>query len=166
MNVYSIDDMAEIANAIKTGEPAENDIGSVSDGFFWFPDEMQWAMEWQKENEADSPHTYFAMLLDPDVFKDEEDDDEIKAGIEYWWHRSQIYSAAYLLNNAPKVVSSHSEDIAEESLKQLLKLQKNVKKVFDERGFVTSGPGAKTKDIWHLVRATAQYIHNNVRGVH
>ena len=35
MNVYSIDDMAEIANAIKTGEPAENDIGSVSDGFFW-----------------------------------------------------------------------------------------------------------------------------------
>ena len=106
------------------------------------------------------------MLLDPDVFKDEEDDDEIKAGIEYWWHRSQIYSAAYLLNNAPKVVSSHSEDIAEESLKQLLKMQKTVKKGFDERGFVTSGPGAKTKDIWHLVRATAQYIHNNVRGVH
>tara|TARA_R110002020_G_C15920731_1_gene742817 strand:+ start:138 stop:638 length:501 start_codon:yes stop_codon:yes gene_type:complete len=166
VNVYTIDDMSEIANAIKSGEPVENDIGSVADGFFWFPDEMQWAMEWQKENKADSPHTYFAMLLDPDVFKDEEDDEEIKAGIEYWWHRSQIYSAAYLINNMPKILSNHSEDISNESLKQLLKMQKEVKKAFDKQGFVTSGPGAKPKDIWQLVRATAQYIHNSVRGVH
>ena len=165
MNVYSIDDMAEIANAIKTGEPAENDIGSVSDGFFWFPDEMQWAMEWQKENEADSPHTYFAMLLDPDVFKDEEDDDEIKAGIEYWWHRSQIYSAAYLINNKPLVASRYTEDIANDSLRDLLRMQNEVKESFAEKG-IKVGVDAKPKDIWMVIRTTAQNIHDNVRGIH
>ena len=99
MKAYDIDDMRAIAEAIKSGNPIENDIGTVKDGFFWFPDEIEWAIEWQKDNDSDSLNGYFAMLLDPDIFDDEVDDDEIMAGIEYWWHRSQIYSASFLLNN-------------------------------------------------------------------
>ena len=99
MKQYNINDVTEIAEAIKSGNRVENDIGTVIDGFFWFPDEMQWAAQWQKDEEQDSPNEYFAMLLDPDVFKDTEDEDEIMAGVEYWWHRSQIYSAAYLVSN-------------------------------------------------------------------
>ena len=71
MKEYHINDIVEIARSIKTGDPVENDIGTVIDGFFWFPDEIQWAVTWQKEQEQDSPNGYFAMLLDPDIFKDE-----------------------------------------------------------------------------------------------
>ena len=70
MKQYNINDMTEIAEAIKSGEEAENDIGTVKDGFFWFPDEMAWATQWQKDEEQDTPYEYLAMLLDPDVFKD------------------------------------------------------------------------------------------------
>ena len=83
MKEYNINDVTEIAAAIKSGDRIENDIGTVVDGFFWFPDEMQWAAQWQKDEEQDSPHEYFAMLLNPDVFEDTEDEDEIMAGIEY-----------------------------------------------------------------------------------
>ena len=72
MKQYNINDVTEIAEAIKSGDRVENDIGTVIDGFFWFPDEMQWAAQWQKDEEQDSPNEYFAMLLDPDVFKDTE----------------------------------------------------------------------------------------------
>ena len=80
---YNIDDVTEIATAIKSGNKVENDIGTVIDGFFWFPDEIKWAAQWQKEEEQDSPDGYFAMLLDPDVFNDTEDTEEIMAGVEY-----------------------------------------------------------------------------------
>ena len=165
MKEYQLQDMTEIAKAIKSGDPAENDIGTVKDGFFWFPDEIQWAAEWQKEKEVDSPDGYFAMLLDPDIFEDEEDDEEIMAGIEYWWHRSQIYSAAYLINNKPLIESKYTEDIAQDSLKDLLKMQNEVKESFAERG-IKVGVDAKPKDIWMVIRTTAQNIHDNVRGVH
>ena len=165
MKEYQLQDMTEIAKAIKSGDPAENDIGTVKDGFFWFPDEIQWAAEWQKEKEVDSPDGYFAMLLDPDIFEDEEDDEEIMAGIEYWWHRSQIYSAAYLINNKPLIESKYTEDIAQDSLKDMLKMQNEVKESFAERG-IKVGVDAKPKDIWMVIRTTAQNIHDNVRGVH
>jgi len=164
LKAYDIDDMKDIAEAIKSGEPVENTIGTVKDGFFWFPDEMEWAIKWQVDHDADSPDGYFAMLLDPDIFNDEEDDDEIMAGIEYWWHRSQIYSASYLLNNIT-LIHTADRDIAQSSLQNLLDMQKEVKNAFKENG-VEVGPEAKPKDIWKIVRTTAQYIHNNVRGNH
>jgi hypothetical protein len=162
---YHIQDIQEIAEAIKSGEQIENDIGTVMDGFFWFPDEMAWAAKWQKDEKQDSPYHYFAMLLDPDVFKDTDDDDEIMAGIEYWWHRSQIYAAAYLVNNKPLVASRFTEDIANESLKDLIAMQSEVRDAFKEQGMEV-GLKAKPKDIWMVVRTTAQNIHNNVRGIH
>ncbi len=165
MNVYDIHDVAEIAKAIKSGDSFENDMGTVINGFFWFPDEMEWAAQWQKDEEQDSPYDYFAMLLDPDIFVDEDDEDEIMAGIEYWWHRSQIYSAAYLVNNKPLVASRYTEDVAKDSLQALLNMQKEVRAAFAEQG-MEIGPNAKPKDIWMVVRTTAQNIHNNVRGVH
>ena len=165
MKEYNINDVTEIAVAIKSGERVENDIGTVIDGFFWFPDEIQWAAQWQKDEKQDSPDTYFAMLLNPDVFEDEEDEDEIMAGIEYWWHRSQIYAASYLVNNRPLVVNRYTEDVAKESLQALLNMQNEVKSAFAEKG-MNIGPSAKPKDIWMVVRTTAQNIHNNVRGVH
>ena len=69
MKQYNINDVTEIAEAIKSGDRVENDIGTVIDGFFWFPEEMQWAAQWQKDEKQDAPYNYFAMLLDPDVFK-------------------------------------------------------------------------------------------------
>jgi hypothetical protein len=164
MNVYEIDQIAAIAASIKSGEPLENDIGTVIDGFFWFPDEMKWAAEWQKTQEQESPNGYFAMLLNPDIFDDEEDEEEIMAGIEYWWHRSQIYSAAYLINKELPKNETH-EDLAKKSLAELLEMQKSVKVAFQDEGMET-GKKAEPKDIWKVVRTTAQYIHNNVRGVH
>ena len=165
MKEYKIRDITEIANAIKSGDPTENDIGTVKDGFFWFSDEIEWAAQWQKDQKAESPDGYFAMLLDPDIFKDEDDDEEIMAGIEYWWHRSQIYAAAYLINNKPLVASKYSEDIANDSLRDLLKMQEEVKESFSAKG-VKVGLDAKLKDVWIITRTTAQNIHNNVRGVH
>ena len=82
MTEYNIVDMTEIAEAIKSGDKVENDIGTVIDGFFWFPDEIQWAAQWQKDEKQDSPNTYFAMLLDPDVFKDTEDDELLYISIQ------------------------------------------------------------------------------------
>lgn len=164
MKAYDIDDMRAIAEAIKSGNPIENDIGTVKDGFFWFPDEIEWAIEWQKDNDSDSLNGYFAMLLDPDIFDDEEDDDEIMAGIEYWWHRSQIYSASFILNNMPEQ-SLDNKDVAQTSLMQLLNMQREVKAAFKEEG-LNVGPDAKPKDIWKVIRTTAQHIHNNVRGNH
>ncbi len=165
MKQYNINDVTEIAEAIKSGDRIENDIGTVIDGFFWFPDEMQWAAQWQKDEEQDSPYEYFAMLLNPNVFEDTEDEDEIMAGIEYWWHRSQIYSAAYLVNNKPLVASRYTEDIANDSLRDLISMQNDVKAAFKAEGREV-GLNAKPKDIWMVVRTTAQNIHNNVRGVH
>ena len=165
MKEYNIQDMTEIAEAIQSGENVENDIGTVSDGFFWFPEEIQWAAQWQKDKEQDSPYGYFAMLLDPDIFSDEDDEDEIMAGIEYWWHRSQIYSAAYLVNNKPLVSSKYTEDIANDSLRDLLRMQEEVKAGFAKQG-MTIGKDAKPKDIWMIIRTTAQNIHNSVRGMH
>ena len=165
MKEYSIDDVTAIAEAIKAGERVENDIGTVIDGFFWFPDEMQWAAQWQKDEEQDTPNGYFAMLLNPDVFEDTEDEDEIMAGIEYWWHRSQIYSAAYIINNKPVIASKYTEDIAANSLRDLINMQNDVKEAFKAEG-VEVGLDAKPKDIWMIVRTTAQNIHNNVRGIH
>ncbi len=165
MKEYNIDDVAAIAEAIKSGERVENDIGTVIDGFFWFPDEMRWAAQWQKDEEQDTPNGYFAMLLNPDVFEDTEDEDEIMAGIEYWWHRSQIYSAAYIINNKPVIASKYTEDIAANSLRDLINMQNDVKEAFKAKG-VEVGLDAKPKDIWMIVRTTAQNIHNNVRGVH
>ena len=165
MKQYNINDVTEIAEAIKSGNRVENDIGTVIDGFFWFPDEMQWAAQWQKDEEQDSPNDYFAMLLDPSVFEDSEDEDELMAGIEYWWHRSQIYAAAYLVNNKPLVSSRYTEDIANDSLRDLVTMQHEVQAAFKAEGMEV-GPEAKPHDIWKVVRTTAQYIHNNVRGVH
>jgi hypothetical protein len=165
MKQYNINDVTEIAVAIKSGEKIENDIGTVIDGFFWFPDEMQWAAQWQKDKEQESPDGYFAMLLDPDIFNDEDDEDEIMAGIEYWWHRSQIYSAAYLVNNKPLVSTRYTEDIANDSLRDLVNMQHEVQAAFKAKGMKV-GPEAHPKDIWMVVRTTAQHIHNNVRGVH
>lgn len=165
MKQYNIQDMTEIAEAIKSGKRVENDIGTVIDGFFWFPDEMAWAAQWQKDEKQDSPYDYFAMLLDPDVFKDTEDEDEIMAGVEYWWHRSQIYAAAYLVNNAPLVASRYTEDIANNSLRDLVAMQSKVQEAFKEQGMEV-GPQAKPHDIWMIIRTTAQNIHNNVRGIH
>ena len=165
MKEYNINDVTEIAEAIKSGDRIENDIGTVMDGFFWFPDEMQWAAQWQKDEEQDSPNGYFAMLLNPDVFEDTEDEDEIMAGIEYWWHRSQIYSAAYLINNKPLVASRYTEDIANDSLRDLIAMQHEVQEAFKAKG-VNVGVEAKPKDIWMIIRTTAQNIHNNVRGIH
>ena len=165
MKQYNIQDMTEIAEAIKSGKQVENDIGTVIDGFFWFPDEMAWAAQWQKDEKQDSPYDYFAMLLDPDVFKDTEDEDEIMAGVEYWWHRSQIYAAAYLVNNAPLVASRYTEDIANNSLRDLVAMQNKVQEAFKEQGMEV-GPQAKPHDIWMIIRTTAQNIHNNVRGIH
>ena len=164
MKEYNIVDMTEIAEAIKSGEKIENDIGTVIDGFFWFPDEMQWAAQWQKDEKQDSPNTYFAMLLDPDVFKNTEDDEEIMAGVEYWWHRSQIYSAAYLINKRPLVATRYTEDIANESLRDLVRMQGEVKEAFISEGMDISK--GKPHDIWMVIRTTAQNIHNNVRGIH
>ena len=165
MKEYNIQDIQEIATAIKSGDPVENDIGTVIDGFFWFPDEMRWAAEWQKEEEQDSPNTYFAMLLDPDVFKDTEDDDEIMAGIEYWWHRSQIYSAAYLVNQRTVIESRFTENLAQQSLQDLLQMQTEVRDAFKDMG-MEMGADAKPHDVWMVVRTTAQNIHNSVRGIH
>ena len=165
MKEYNIVDITDIAEAIKSGEKIENDIGTVIDGFFWFPDEIQWAAQWQKDEEQESPDGYFAMLLNPNIFEDEDDEDEIMAGIEYWWHRSQIYSAAYLVNNKPLVASRYTQDIANDSLRDLLKMQNDVKESFAEKG-MKIGVDAKPKDIWMVIRTTAQNIHNHVRGVH
>ena len=165
MKEYNINDVTEIAEAIKSGDKVENDIGTVIDGFFWFPDEIQWAAQWQKDEKQDSPNDYFAMLLNPDVFEDTEDEDEIMAGIEYWWHRSQIYSAAYLINNKPLVASRYTEDIANDSLRDLIAMQNDVKNAFKAKGMEV-GIDANPKDIWMIIRTTAQNIHNNVRGIH
>tara|TARA_R110000765_G_scaffold298340_1_gene393434 strand:+ start:180 stop:677 length:498 start_codon:yes stop_codon:yes gene_type:complete len=162
---YNIIDIKEIAEAIKSGEPVENDIGTVMDGFFWFPDEIQWAAQWQKDEEQDSPYDYFAMLLDPDVFVDTEDEDEIMAGIEYWWHRSQIYSAAYLMQQRPAIESRFTENLAQQSLQDLLEMQTEVRSAFKKQG-MDVGVDAKPHDVWMIVRTTAQNIHNNVRGIH
>ena len=148
MKEYNIVDMTEIAEAIQSGEDVENDIGTVSDGFFWFPEEIQWAAQWQKDKEQDS-----------------DDEDEIMAGIEYWWHRSQIYSAAYLINNRPLVSTRYTEDVANSSLQELLRMQEEVKAGFAEQGLQID-KDAKPKDIWMVIRTTAQNIHNNVRGIH
>ena len=83
MKEYKIQDITEIAEAIKSGDPAENDIGTVKDGFFWFPEEMQWAAQWQKDKETDSPDGYFAMLLNPDIFDEEEDEEGVRAANMY-----------------------------------------------------------------------------------
>ena len=165
MKQYNINDVTEIAEAIKSGEKIENDIGTVIDGFFWFPEEIQWAAQWQKDKEQESPDGYFAMLLDPDIFVDEDDEDEIMAGIEYWWHRSQIYSAAYLVNNKPLVATKYTEDIANDSLRDLVAMQHEVQAAFKAKG-MNIGAEANPKDIWIVVRTTAQNIHNNVRGMH
>ena len=165
MKEYNIEDVTAIAEAIKTGDRVENNIGTVIDGFFWFPDEMEWAAKWQKDEEQDSPYDYFAMLLDPDVFKDTEDEEEIMAGIEYWWHRSQIYAAAYLVNNTPLITSKFTADIANDSLKKLITMQEDVKKAYKSKGMEV-GINAKPHDIWMIIRTTAQNIHNNVRGMH
>ena len=165
MKEYRIQDITEIAEAIKSGDPAENDIGTVKDGFFWFPDEIEWAAQWQKDTKQDSPDGYFAMLLDPEIFKDEDDEEEIMAGIEYWWHRSQIYSAAYLVNNKPLVASRYTEDIANDSLKDLVAMQHDVQAAFKAKGMEV-GKNAKPRDIWIIIRTTAQNIHNSVRGMH
>ena len=165
MKEYNIVDITDIAEAIKSGEKIENDIGTVIDGFFWFPDEIQWAAQWQKDEEQESPDGYFAMLLNPNIFEDEDDEDEIMAGIEYWWHRSQIYSAAYLINNKPLVSSRYTEDVATDSLKELLRMQDEVKEGFAAKG-IAVGKDSKPKDIWLVIRTTAQNIHNNVRGIH
>ena len=100
-----------------------------------------------------------------DFLDDEEDEDEIMAGIEYWWHRSQIYSAAYLINNKPLIESKYTENIAQDSLRDLLRMQSEVKESFAEKG-IKVGIDAKPKDIWMVIRTTAQNIHNNVRGIH
>ena len=134
MKQYNINDVTEIAEAIKSGDRIENDIGTVIDGFFWFPDEMQWAAQWQKDEEQDSPYEYFAMLLNPNVFEVTEDEDEIMAGVEYWWHRSQIYAAAYLVNNKPLVASRYTEDIANDSLRDLVTMQHEVQAAFKAKG--------------------------------
>ena len=165
MKEYNIKDVTEIAKAIKSGDRIENDIGTVIDGFFWFPDEIQWAAQWQKDQKQDSPYDYFAMLLDPDVFKDTEDVEEIMAGIEYWWHRSQIYAAAYLVNNKPLVSTRYTEDIANDSLRDLVAMQHDVQAAFKAKGMEV-GPEANPKDIWIIIRTKAQNIHNNVMGVH
>ena len=165
MKKYRIQDITDIAEAIKTGDPTENDIGTVKDGLFWFPDEVQWAAQWQKDQEQDSPDGYFAMLLNPDIFDGEEDEEEIMAGIEYWWHRSQIYAAAYLVNNKPLVSTRYTEDIANDSLRDLVAMQHDVQAAFKAKGMEV-GPEANPKDIWIIIRTTAQNIHNNVRGVH
>jgi len=165
MNVYNINDVAEIAKAIKSGDNIENEMGTVIDGFFWFPEEMKWAAEWQKDEKQDSPNGYFAMLLDPDVFKETEDVEEIMAGIEYWWHRSQIYSAAYLINTRPIIESGYTEDLAKNSLHELLTMQKEVKDSLNKKGVNTEDKN-NPKMMWGVVRATAQHIHNNVRGMH
>ena len=162
MKEYHINDIVDIAKSIKTGDPVENDIGTVIDGFFWFPDEMQWAAQWQKEQEQDSPNGYFAMLLDPDIFENESDEDEIMAGVEYWWHRSQIYAAAYLVNSQPD--NNPSEDMAQRSLQKLVEMQNEVKDAYKEMGMKMTE--AKPHDIWMIIRTTAQNIHNNVRGIH
>jgi hypothetical protein len=162
---YRIQDITDIAEAIKTGDPTENDIGTVKDGFFWFPDEVQWAAQWQKDQEQDSPDGYFAMLLNPDIFDGEEDEEEIMAGIEYWWHRSQIYAAAYLVNNTPLVATRYTEDIANDSLRDLVAMQHDVQAAFKAEGMEV-GPNAKPRDIWMIIRTTAQNIHNNVRKIH
>ena len=91
--------------------------------------------------------------------------DEIMAGIEYWWHRSQIYSAAYLINNKPLVASRYTEDIANDSLRDLVAMQHEVQEAFKAKG-MNVGIEAKPKDIWMVIRTTAQNIHNNVRGIH
>ena len=140
MNVYDIHDVAEIAKAIKSGDSFENDMGTVINGFFWFPDEMQWAAQWQKEEKQDSPDGY-------------------------WWHRSQIYSAAYLINTRPVIESGYTEDLAKKSLQELLVMQKEVKDGLKERGINTEDKN-NPKMMWNVVRTTAQHIHNNVRGVH
>lgn len=163
MKEYNIADMTEIAEAIKTGDKVENDIGTVMDGFFWFPDEMQWAATWQKDEEQDSPDGFFAMLLDPDVFKDTEDADEIMAGVEYWWHRSQIYAAAYLINHKPHIESRYTENIAQDSLRDLVRMQEEVKEAFISEGMDISK--GRPHDVWMVVRTTAQNIHNNVRSI-
>ena len=164
MKEYNIDDVTEIAKAIKSGERVENDIGTVIDGFFWFHDEIKWAAQWQKEEKQKSPHTYFAMLLDPDVFIDEKDEEEIMAGVEYWWHRSQIYAAAFLVNNKPVIASRYTEELAQKSLQDIMTMQEEVKQVFKDKGMDLSA--GKPHDIWMVVRTTAQNIHNNVRGIH
>jgi hypothetical protein len=165
MNVYDINDVTEIAKAIKVGDNFENDMGTVIDGFFWFPDEIKWAAQWQKDEKQDSPDGYFAMLLDPNVFEDTDDVEEIMAGIEYWWHRSQIYSAAYLINTRPIIESSYTEDLAKKSLQELLTMQQEVKDGLKEQGVDTEYRN-NPKMMWSVVRTTAQHIHNNVRGVH
>jgi len=165
MNVYNIEDITDLARAIKRGDNFENEIGTVIDGFFWFPDEVKWAAEWQKERKEKSPDGYFAMLLDPDIFNEEEDIDEILAGIEYWWHRSQIYSAAYLVNTKPVIESRYTEDLADKSLQELLNMQTEVRDQLKEDGLNT-GDKNNPKVMWKVIRNTAQHIHNNVRGIH
>ena len=165
MNVYNIEDITDLAKAIKRGDNFENDIGTVIDGFFWFPDEIKWAAEWQKEQKEKSPDGYFAMLLDPKIFDDEEDIDEIMAGIEYWWHRSQIYSAAYLVNTKPVIESRYTEDLADKSLQELLNMQAEVRDQLKEDGLNTRDKN-NPKVMWKVIRNTAQHIHNNVRGIH
>ena len=165
MNVYNIEDITDLAKAIKHGDDFENDIGTVINGFFWFPDEIKWAAEWQKQEKADNPDDYFAMLLDPHVFKDVDDVEEIMAGIEYWWHRSQIYSAAYLVNTKPVIESGYTEDLANRSLQDLLEMQSEVRRNLKENGINTDDKN-NPKVMWNVVRSTAQHIHNNVRGVH
>ena len=44
-------------------------------------------------------------------------------------------------------------------------MQHDVQEAFKAKGMEV-GLNAKPKDIWMVVRTTAQNIHNNVRGVH
>ena len=44
-------------------------------------------------------------------------------------------------------------------------MQNDVKEAFKAEG-VKVGLDAAPKDIWMIVRTTAQNIHNNVRGIH
>ena len=63
------------------------------------------------------------------------------------------------------IASKYTEDIAANSLRDLINMQNDVKEAFKAEG-VEVGLNAKPKDIWMIVRTTAQNIHNNVRGVH
>ena len=69
------------------------------------------------------------------------------------------------MNNKPLVASRYTEDIANDSLRNLIAMQESVKAAFKAEG-VEVGLDAKPKDIWMVVRTTAQNIHNNVRGIH
>ena len=63
------------------------------------------------------------------------------------------------------IASKYTEDIAADSLRDLINMQNDVKEAFKAEG-IKVGLDAAPKDIWMIVRTTAQNIHNNVRGIH